>query len=426
MTHVPIEALQTSLVKLNRGMAEANAGKNKDLASLFAHLHIPLHDAHGQITSLADAMPRLADAFLHTEDPALRSRMAMVLFGRQGMEMIPILEKGKAGLAGYAQYMKGVSYSLTPKQEQELKDFDNSWGRLEAAIGGFKKEVAANLAPVLTPLLDSMKDFVIANRHWMSTLIAGRVKAIGDALSRINITGLITQISDTIDGFIEVAKQADKFGGVMTVMAATISIPFIASLFVVASGIRAISLAMVGNPAIAAALVLAGAFYLMYYNWALFSDYFQKGLESIKQGFRDLEKLVPHIPRFWTTPEPGDAPYNDTGLPGVDDVRPRRAPQPAPPIMAYPPVLGDDNYVHKPWAPSPLQPTKRSGWDGSGSGESVTDHYQSTVPAPPAQVVVKFENAPKGMRATLAKGQPRAPKVDLGINYGPMIADFEH
>jgi hypothetical protein len=65
-------------------MVNAATGGNAELAAAFRRMGIALRDANGKIRTSASVLPELADAFAANENPALRARMATLLFGRGG------------------------------------------------------------------------------------------------------------------------------------------------------------------------------------------------------------------------------------------------------------------------------------------------------------------------------------------------------
>ena len=84
------ETMERALTKLNQNMAAAASGSNKSLAELFDRLGISIRDVDGNVRNASDVMPELAKAFQQNENAALRTRMAMTLFGRSGVELIPM------------------------------------------------------------------------------------------------------------------------------------------------------------------------------------------------------------------------------------------------------------------------------------------------------------------------------------------------
>ena len=128
MTDTPIESMNTGLFRLNRGIADAAAGKNKDAAALFHHLGISTRDASGHLISATDALPRLQEAFRNTTDPAMRARMAMVLFGRGGKEMLPFLMASKEDMAAWSG--SSLAHGLSVHEGRRRKP-----GSLQARLG---------------------------------------------------------------------------------------------------------------------------------------------------------------------------------------------------------------------------------------------------------------------------------------------------
>ena len=97
------EDLEDALKDLSEKIAEVAAGDTGDAAQLFEALGISVKDATGKIRPSADIFREVADAIQRNENPAIRTKMAMVLMGDSGRKLIPMLSSGSAGLEQMGQ-----------------------------------------------------------------------------------------------------------------------------------------------------------------------------------------------------------------------------------------------------------------------------------------------------------------------------------
>jgi hypothetical protein len=91
------EELSSSLIRLNKAIAEAASG-SKDQAIAFQNLGISVKDAEGNIRPTTDVLADIADAFSRVDDGAVKTQYQMALFGRSGANLNEFLSKGSAGI----------------------------------------------------------------------------------------------------------------------------------------------------------------------------------------------------------------------------------------------------------------------------------------------------------------------------------------
>jgi hypothetical protein len=275
MTDVPIEKLDAGLAKLSLTMGQVAVGKNKDAAGLMRHLGISMRDAHGHARTVADVMPQLADAFKHTTDATMRSRMAAALFGaRLGKDLLPMLLEGSEGLDEFSKQAAELKYAVTPEDAEGLEAYHRSMIGLQTAVGGFATELGARLAPVLRPIVDATTDWVVANRDWITQDIASAVKQLSDNLAAVDWAGWATEAHRIGDAMVFLH---DKIGDVGTILLATAAIAW-------------------ANPWLAAIGALILAAQEIYNHWGPISDFFKdlwKGIgDAFDAGWAKIKPVV--------------------------------------------------------------------------------------------------------------------------------------
>ena len=132
--------------------------------------------------------------------------MAAELFGRGWKEVAPLLLEAPADVRAMAGEFDRLAYKFTEIDDNNLKQFRQSWIGLETAVGGFANEVGAGLAPVLTPIVQEMRGWIAANRDWLASDIVGGVRELRDHLSQI--TGGADAFATAIGGWGPAAKIA--------------------------------------------------------------------------------------------------------------------------------------------------------------------------------------------------------------------------
>jgi hypothetical protein len=234
---VSSETMAASLERLQRGIAEAAAGRNQNLVALFRQLRIPLRDANGQIRSAADLMPELARAFEVNTNAAMRTRMAMALFGRAGGPLIAMLSEGQEALAGNVEEWRRLDGVIGVEHGAMLKRVGDAITRVQQALTGLRNAIVVQLAPALEPMLNRLAEWIASNKEIISTTLARWVQQLGEALSQIDWAKVV----EDVRAFVNTARELfEKIGGWHTVLIAVgayMAGPLIASITALALAI---------------------------------------------------------------------------------------------------------------------------------------------------------------------------------------------
>ncbi len=119
-------------------------------------------------TNTEQVIRDLADSFAAMPDGAQKSRLAIQLLGRSGLELIPILNKGSAALDESAKQAREFGLVLNDSQVKSLTAVDDAWDKVGVAMQGFKTQIAVLVAGPLKSFLD-----------WTTESIANLTKMIG-------------------------------------------------------------------------------------------------------------------------------------------------------------------------------------------------------------------------------------------------------
>lgn len=217
------ETMERALTKLNQGMANAAAGSNKNLEELFEALNIELRDAQGNVRNAADVMPELAKAFQTNENAAVRTRMAMTLFGRAGTELIPMFadldthgEKAADGMDAWRKKAERLGLVLSDDQVAAAAELGDQMDLTRAAFSGLANTVGAQVTPVLLELLPQMQTFIAQNREFIGQKVANTFKDIAKAIAAVPWAALVNSVISTTQ---KVFNLIDALGGLPRIAA---------------------------------------------------------------------------------------------------------------------------------------------------------------------------------------------------------------
>ena len=177
--HAGVEAgsLATDLQHMMKTIGEADitektskGGKHKaaittdtdnQQAQTFARLKIPLNEIQNMHAD--QAFMRIVDAIKNIKNPMEQAYLTTKVFGRSGMELLPILREGSEGLKNTTANALKLGTALSEIDVQQVELAKNSFRELDATIHGASNKLAVELAPFLSEVTHRVIDF--ANAH---------------------------------------------------------------------------------------------------------------------------------------------------------------------------------------------------------------------------------------------------------------------
>jgi hypothetical protein len=146
---------------------------NTEGAGAFAKIGVQVKDLEGKFRPMSDVMLDVADRFAGMEQGALKTNLAIKIFGRSGSELIPMLNMGSAGLREQLQLAERLGIVFTEKTAKAADAYYDSLVDLRAGFQGIRNDIGNAIIPVLTQLSKYATE-VIAN-------IRERVKAFAES-----------------------------------------------------------------------------------------------------------------------------------------------------------------------------------------------------------------------------------------------------
>lgn len=186
-----------------RRLSTAIAGGVDETGSqskIFEKLKISTHDAHHELRPLADILPEIAEHFKNMADGPAKGALATEIFGRQGAKLIPILNKGAAGVAALHAEFERLGGGFSPEAIKRAAEFRAETVKLTVAFDSLKSLLAISLLPQLTKAVDATTEGVVAFKHFaetttladhgVETLAATIALTLGAALAPYLLPGL--------------------------------------------------------------------------------------------------------------------------------------------------------------------------------------------------------------------------------------------
>jgi hypothetical protein len=138
----------------------------------------------------ADAFAEAADVIRGIPDHAERVRVAVALFGKEGIKFVDILAQGSAGLEKMRQESERLGTAISDEAAASVETMNDAFGRAKNAVEGIWNSVTVSLAPALTSVAKLVEDFLVAVR--MSGREADKMVPIFDTISAVVIRAIDT------------------------------------------------------------------------------------------------------------------------------------------------------------------------------------------------------------------------------------------
>jgi len=150
-----IDEVAKAMGRLSKGIVDPASKTNEALKAI----GISSTDAQGKIRGVDSIMLDLADRFAKMPDGAQKTALAMELFGKAGMNLIPMLNGGREALSQY-------SATIDTEMAQAADKFNDALNAIARSVSGPFNEAVTALLPFITQLAEGIAGFA----QWFSSL----------------------------------------------------------------------------------------------------------------------------------------------------------------------------------------------------------------------------------------------------------------
>jgi len=175
-----VSSFEVAMGKLSKTQILAAMG-NKSAAKIFKMSGLSIYDVTGKLKNSTMLVDELANKFSKTMDGPKKTALAMMLFGKAGKDMIPMLNKGSTAIKNYGLMMDQYGVVLTDQQLKSFQKYRDAMGRNNMAMLGVKTIIATSILPVVI--------------KWAQTIATISKKVIGWTKTHQGLTKSILAIS---------------------------------------------------------------------------------------------------------------------------------------------------------------------------------------------------------------------------------------
>lgn len=149
-----LDGLTKGMKSLTTQMFDANDGLLES-ARNFEKLQITVTDAEGTLRDADDVMIEIADKFALMEDGATKTALAVKIFGKAGLDMIPMLNQGSDALKAMREEGQLLN-PVTAEAAHQSEMFNDNLERLTKSLKVGFIQALNELLPMLVFLTDEM------------------------------------------------------------------------------------------------------------------------------------------------------------------------------------------------------------------------------------------------------------------------------
>jgi len=179
-----------------------------------------------------DQLAAVAEGLSKIDNPAERAAAAMALLGRGGTKLLPLLERGAAGLAEFRKTAQDFGITISTQDAKAAAKFSDAFDTLRAVTVRAGDAIGAALAPVVTDLANTLVNVVVGvskfiqeNRGLVVSVaaVSSGLLAVGGALIGVGLT--ITVVSITLGGLASAITAVVAVAGVASAVFTSMILP---------------------------------------------------------------------------------------------------------------------------------------------------------------------------------------------------------
>lgn len=142
--------------KLNVSIAQAAGDGSSKAAAAFKSMGISVTDASGNVKTADTVFAEIATKFQGYADGPNKVAIAVQLLGRQGQNLIPVLNQGAAGLDDFRAKAEAAGLVISGQLAAAAEEFEQKAAVMKASIiDGLGVQITAQLLPALTSMVDA-------------------------------------------------------------------------------------------------------------------------------------------------------------------------------------------------------------------------------------------------------------------------------
>lgn len=162
-----IAGFEVGMGKFAKTQVEAAKG-SKEAIEKFKMAGIAIYDATGNLKKSPQILKELADKFKSAPDGAKKTALAMMIFGKSGKDMIPMLNKGGAELDKLGEKLKKSGSLLSKESIDSFKKYRGAIADSKLVLEGLKTQIAVAVLPQAIKMAKKIADITEKMGGWIN------------------------------------------------------------------------------------------------------------------------------------------------------------------------------------------------------------------------------------------------------------------
>jgi hypothetical protein len=167
VTGVSFEALTKGMGRLSKTMLDAEEGKKQAIDS-FGRLGISQQQVKDHGNDMLGMLGLVADKFQQLPDGPQKAAVAIGLFSRAGMGLVPFLDQGSAGITRLAAEAKALGVVLDQDGIDKLEQTHEALVKLQAGMQGAGLGITGGMTPALLGLASALQAAMTSGDGWQA------------------------------------------------------------------------------------------------------------------------------------------------------------------------------------------------------------------------------------------------------------------
>lgn len=286
---VDINNFRTGMKSLTANMDKVSEG-NETAIDNFEKLGLSVYDSNGKLKSQEQMLNEMIPAFQNMENSTEKSRLAQEMFGKQGQEIMPLLNGEAGSYEKLTQKAKDLGIVLGDDVIDSGVEFTDTLDTMKRSVGTIGNKLGGSLLPILTNVMN----YVIKHTDDIQNAIEKTVEVVGNIVEfATNHKGLLIAIG-TVIGVITAAITAYNIvAAIQTAMEAA-EVTTLGSLIAVKlADAAATMVALAPYVLIVAAIAAVIAIIVVCIkHFDKIKEFFKKAVDSMKTKADDMKNSI--------------------------------------------------------------------------------------------------------------------------------------
>ncbi|MFZ4546722.1 MAG: hypothetical protein ACOYN4_04775, partial [Bacteroidales bacterium] len=200
-----ISQFETGIGRLSKMMVGASLGQKASI-KIMNYAGISANDASGKLKSTTEILKELSNKFQSAPDGPKKTALAMMLFGKSGKDMIPLLNKGGTAIDELGAKFAKSGALLDKEAIEKFKKYRGSIADTKLAMQGFKTQIAISVLPTMIKYVTKIAQVAEKISGWID-----RNKTLFNII--VGVTGTIGMLLTGMGAFVLATGTVIRFVG---------------------------------------------------------------------------------------------------------------------------------------------------------------------------------------------------------------------